>query len=44
MARDVGRFVSEARHSVEEFKKDLVSEGEVGGESHEGRDPEERRS
>jgi Tat protein translocase TatB subunit len=43
MARDVGRFVSEARHSVEEFKKDLVSEGEVGGEPHEGRDPEERR-
>ena len=43
MARDVGRFVSEARHSVEEFKKDLVSEGEVGGEPHEGRDSEERR-
>ncbi len=43
MARDVGRFVSEARRSVEEFKKDLVSEGEVGGEPHEGRGPEERR-
>jgi Tat protein translocase TatB subunit len=43
MARDVGRFVSEARHSVEGFKKDLVSEGEVGGEPHEGRDPEEHR-
>ena len=26
MARDVGRFVSDARRSVEEFKEDLVSE------------------
>ncbi len=43
MARDVGRFVSEARRSVEEFKKDLVSEGEVGGEPHEGQGQEERR-
>ncbi len=41
MARDLGRFVNEARRSVEEFKKDLVSEGEVGGESREGRGPEE---
>ncbi len=37
MARDIGRFVSEARRSVDEFKKDLVSEGEVGGEPHKGR-------
>ncbi len=43
MARDLGRFVSEARHSIEEFKKDLVSEGEVGGEPRKGRGPEERR-
>jgi len=47
MVRDVGRFVSEARHSVEEFKKDLVSEGEVGGEPRgeprKGRGQEERR-
>ena len=32
MARDLGRFVSEARRSVEEFKKDLVSEEEDGQE------------
>ena len=43
MARDFGRFVREARHSVEEFKKDLVSEGEGGGESRKGGRPEERR-
>ncbi len=43
MARDLGRFVSEARRSVEGFKKDLVSEGEVGGEPRKGRGPEERR-
>ena len=42
MARDLGRFVSEARRSVEEFKKDLVSEGEVGREPRKGRGPEER--
>jgi sec-independent protein translocase protein TatB len=42
MARDIGRFVSEARRSVEGFKKDLVSEGEVGGEPHKGRGQEER--
>jgi sec-independent protein translocase protein TatB len=41
MAQDLGRFVSEARRSVEEFKKDLVSEGEVGGEPRKGRGPEE---
>jgi len=26
MARDLGRFVSEARHSLDEFKKELGSE------------------
>jgi len=26
MARDFGRFVNEARRSVEEFKEDLISE------------------
>jgi Tat protein translocase TatB subunit len=41
MARDLGRFVSEARRSVEGFKKDLVSEGEVGREPRKGRGPEE---
>ncbi|HKH12137.1 MAG TPA: twin-arginine translocase TatA/TatE family subunit [Rubrobacter sp.] len=41
MARDIGRFVSEARRSVEEFKKDLVSEEEVGQEPRKGRGPEE---
>jgi Sec-independent protein translocase protein TatA len=41
MAQDLDRFVSEARRSVEEFKKDLVSEGEVGGEPRKGRGTEE---
>jgi sec-independent protein translocase protein TatB len=41
MARDLGRFVSEARRSVEGFKKDLVSEGEAGREPREGRGSEE---
>ncbi len=40
MARDIGRFVSEARRSVDGFKKDLVSEGEVGAEPRKGRGPE----
>ena len=40
MARDIGRFVSEARRSVEEFKKDLVSEEEVDREPRKGRGPE----
>ena len=40
MARDVGRFVSDARRSVEEFKEDLVSEEEDGQEPRKGRDPE----
>ena len=43
MARDFGRFASEARRSVEEFKKDLVSEEEVGQEPRKGGGPEERR-
>ena len=41
MARDLGRFVSEARRSVEEFKEDLVSEGEVDRKPHKGRGQEE---
>ena len=40
MARDVGRFVNEARRSVEEFKEDLVSEVEDGNESRKGGDQE----
>jgi sec-independent protein translocase protein TatB len=43
VARDLGRFVNEARRSVEEFKKDLVSEEEDGQEPLKGRDPEARR-
>jgi len=43
MARDLGRFVSEARRSVEEFKEDLVAEEEGGRESHKGRGPEASR-
>ena len=41
MARDLGRFVSEARRSVEEFKEDLVSEEDGGQELRKSRDPEE---
>ena len=41
MARDFGRFVSEARRSIEGFKEDLVSEGEVGGEPRRDGDREE---
>jgi len=43
MARDVGRFVNEARRSVEEFKEDLVSEEEDGKEPRKGGDPEASR-
>jgi TatA/E family protein of Tat protein translocase len=39
MARDLGRFVNEARRSVEEFKEDLVSEGEGSQDPRKGRDP-----
>jgi sec-independent protein translocase protein TatB len=37
MARDLGRFVNEARRSVEEFKEDLVSEGEGSQDPRKGR-------
>ena len=43
MARDVARFVSQARRSVEEFKEDLVHEDEGGWEHRKGRGPEESR-
>jgi sec-independent protein translocase protein TatB len=43
MARDLGRFVNVARRSVEEFKEDLVSEGEGGQEPRKGRDPQASR-
>jgi len=46
MARDVGRFVSDAHRSVEEFKEDLVSENsekEGGQELRKSRDPEASR-
>jgi Tat protein translocase TatB subunit len=36
MARDFGRFVSEARRSVEEFKEDLASEEGGDREPREG--------
>jgi Tat protein translocase TatB subunit len=36
MARDFGRFLSDARRSVEEFKEDLASENEGGQELVEG--------
>lgn len=38
MARDFGRFVSEARRSVEEFKEDLATE-EPASEKEDGREP-----
>ncbi|CAN5886442.1 hypothetical protein BH18ACT11_BH18ACT11_28940 [soil metagenome] len=44
MARDVGRFVNEARRSVEEFKEDLTSEVGDGGEPREGKDLEASRA
>ncbi len=43
MARDIGRFVNEARRSIEEFKEDLVSEEEDGQGPRKGRDPEASR-
>jgi len=43
MARDIGRFVNEARRSVEEFKEDLVAEEESSQEPRKGRDPEASR-
>ncbi len=44
MARDLGRFVNEARRSVEEFKEDLVSEEDGGREPRRKvRGPEENR-
>ncbi|HYZ05615.1 MAG TPA: twin-arginine translocase TatA/TatE family subunit [Rubrobacter sp.] len=43
MARDLDRFVNEARRSVEDFKEDLVSEVEDGQEPRKGRDPEASR-
>jgi Tat protein translocase TatB subunit len=39
MARDLGRFVNEARRSVEEFKEDLTSEEGDDREPREGKDP-----
>ena len=40
MARDIGRFVNEARRSIAEFKENLVSEEEEGKEPRQGRDSE----
>jgi TatA/E family protein of Tat protein translocase len=39
MARDLGRFVSEARRSVDDFKSELVS----GDDEDENRRPERKR-
>ena len=45
MARDFGRFVKEARRSVDEFKEDLVSEEDGGREPRkEVRGPEGNRN
>lgn len=40
MARDVGRFVNEARRAVEEFKVDLALEEKPVQEPRNQRDPE----
>ncbi len=39
MARDLGRFVSEARRSVDEFKSELIS----GEDDEEDRRPKRKR-
>ncbi len=41
MARDIGRFVTEARRSVDEFKGELMIEEHDGKEHRKGRKPEE---
>ncbi len=41
MARDLGRFLNEARRSVEDFKEDLVSEEEGGQDPEASRESEE---
>lgn len=49
MARDVGKFVGEARRAVDDFKRDIASEDfmpeeeEVGQEPHEIPGPEEAK-
>ncbi len=43
MARDLGRFLSEARRSVDEFKADLVSEAEGGRGPEASRETEDGR-
>ena len=41
VARDLGRFVNEARRSVDEFKGELMIEEHYGKEPRKGRKPEE---
>ena len=41
VARDLGRFVNEARRSVDEFKEELMIEEYYGKEPRKGRKPEE---
>jgi sec-independent protein translocase protein TatB len=43
VARDIGRFVNEARRSVEEFKDGFVSEDEAGRKPAKTGDPEVNR-
>ncbi len=40
MARDFGRFLNEARRSVDEFKEELISEESDGRKPRQGRKPE----
>ncbi len=40
MARDFGRFVNEARRSVDEFKEELMSEEPDRRKPRQGRKPE----
>ena len=43
MARDIGRFVNEARRSVEEFKEEILSEEDDGQQPHKRTQPEGER-
>ena len=40
MARDFGRFLNEARRSVDEFKEELISEESEGRKPRQGHKPE----
>ena len=43
MARDLGKFVNEARRSVDEFKAEIVAGDEAGNEDERRRSKERKR-